>query len=115
MIVLFAEKKRRKFPQCTLDFDDKPPEYVKLFNFNERTFKRCCDALMFRKTKGLKYSELVLEDNMNAYKFHMDCYRKLTVLKRKYADAFSNVSLRSPENSKVSIFLKSDFFIIFFY
>lgn len=71
----------------------------KLKTFSDRTFQKCCEAIQFRKSRALKYGDLILTvENRDKYGYHCDCYKKITALKRQYSDV-SDVAVTTNEVS----------------
>lgn len=71
--------------------------FEKVYSLNDTTFQKCSKVIAVRKSHGLKYGDLVLtEENKNQVRYHMQCYRRLTSLKRRYLE--TEISLPSSKH-----------------
>ena len=75
----------------------------KIIRFVDHTLDKCRTVLSIRKTKNLKYKEVVLPENVNNKKtgYHAECYRKFIALGRNAPPKNDNV-----ESKSVHIILK---------
>ena len=57
--------------------------------FDDESFTKCCQMLAFRRQKNHAHGEVELyRENLNEIDKHLQCYKKIIVLKRKFRDDF---------------------------
>lgn len=62
-----------------------------VIEFNENSFKNCVLKLAFRKEKNFKYNDVILTSELLDFVgYHSACYSKVSVLKSKYSEEYSN-------------------------
>ncbi|XP_044590474.1 uncharacterized protein LOC123269040 [Cotesia glomerata] len=62
-----------------------------VIDFNENSFKNCVLKLAFRKEKNFKYNDVTLtSESLDFVGYHSACYSKVSVLKSKYSEEYSN-------------------------
>lgn len=72
--------------------------FEKVHSLNDATFEKCSKVIAVRKSHGLKYGDLVLtEENKSQARYHMQCYRRLTSLKRRYLETEITLPSSTPE------------------
>ncbi|KAF9413714.1 hypothetical protein HW555_008160, partial [Spodoptera exigua] len=74
-----------------------------VIDFNDETFKNCVLKLAFRKKKNFKYSVVELTGaSLEFLGYHSMCYKKVTVLNKKYNDEFDHFCAEYTENTNAS-------------
>ncbi|XP_022830180.1 uncharacterized protein LOC111359002 isoform X2 [Spodoptera litura] len=74
-----------------------------IIDFNDETFKNCVLKLAFRKKKHFKYNFVELPSaSLQFVGYHTTCYKKVTVLNKKYNEEFLNFSVEYTEHNNVS-------------
>lgn len=59
-------------------------------DFNNESFQNCYFKLLFRREKNFAHGEVRLSlDSMNNVGYHNTCYKKVTVLSKKYKDDYT--------------------------
>ncbi|KAJ8706991.1 hypothetical protein PYW08_011127 [Mythimna loreyi] len=82
---LLLENMAKKCFLC--DSDDE------IIDFNDETFKNCILKLAFRKKKNFKYNFVELSSaSLQFVGYHTTCYKKVTVLNKKYNEEFLQFS-----------------------
>lgn len=62
-----------------------------VINFNDETFKNCVLKLAFRRKKSFKYNVVEIPSaSLELVGYHTTCYKKVTVLNKKYNEEFDN-------------------------
>lgn len=59
-----------------------------LIDFNGANLEKCKRMKRFRAQKKFKYWDIELPNSTNDAAYHLDCFRKFAVLKRKYKEEF---------------------------
>lgn len=61
-----------------------------IIDFNNESFKNCFLKLLFRREKNFVHGEVRLcLDSIDNVGYHSTCYKKVTVLSKKYNDEYT--------------------------
>lgn len=62
----------------------------RITEFNDESIQKCKLMLLFRRKKNFKYNDITLNsDTAHKHGYHLQCYKKFTVLSHKYKEEFN--------------------------